>query len=511
MINTTQTADIVLIRGGSILSKGRVGSLTATLPLGLAYLAGYLRKHNYSVHLIDALSEDPMRLSSCEWGEIAGLSNEEVLNKITWNPKIIGFSCMFSNDWIYLKKLISKTKKKFPNVITVMGGEHASALAEYVLNYCEELDFVIRGEGEHSLLEFAEYHLKNSGEINEIPGLVYRKGNEVIANDYVRIKNISEIPNPAWDLLPVNNFLKYGIANNPRKGIRCMPILATRGCPYTCKFCSNPQMYGKSYKLREVDDVIQEISSYKMKYNINSFELHDLTFVTNRKWVLEFTSRLIKEDMNLHWDIPTTRSEAINKQVVRGLVNSGCSNICITPDSGSARVLKEIEKRVDLKKVNECIQEILSQKTINLRVNIVIGFPNERHLDIIKSILYGIRLGIMGVPSVLFYRFTPYPGSVYFDLVKERNMIPEYGDSFDEFLIDNVYNEIFNMVSYSKHVSSLWITIYMFSGYLFSSLAHFIVQPKYIYTFITRIANRDTKTNLEVLVMNLLIKLKMIK
>src|SRR5579883_1558944 len=301
---------IVLIRGGSVYSKGRIGCSSVLPPLGMAYLAAVLRRAGYEPSIIDGPGEDVNRLTPLSDFNLQGLTNEEIIQRIPKDVGIIGFSSMFSNEWINLKRLIALAKSRFPGAITVLGGEHASALPEYCLQSCPGLDYVISGEGEGPILEFADSILKGSGDVRAIGGLSYRAAGGIESNPKSpRIRDIDALPWPAWDLAPVENYLREGMANITAKGQRVMPLLASRGCPYECRFCSNPQIYGNRYYVRDVEDVVREIKSLKERFGITGFEFHDLTFITNKPWSKQLCRLMIKENLGLTWNIPTTRSE----------------------------------------------------------------------------------------------------------------------------------------------------------------------------------------------------------
>lgn len=501
-------AEITLIRGPVVLSSGRVGSVTASPPLGIAYVASYLLKHGKSADIIDAYGEDPLKKKPGENYYIYGLMNEEIAEKISADMKIAGFSCMFSNEWFYLKQLIAIIKKRFPYVTTVLGGEHATALAEYCLSSCSELDYVIMGEGERTFLSLAEFLLRRTERKEDIGGLAYRHpGGGIMINPRGgRIRDLNEVPWPAWHLVPVENYLKNGIAVISAAGSRIMPVLASRGCPYSCKFCSSNKMWGRSFIMRDYKDVVREIKYYKEIYGINGFELHDLTFIMNREWVINFAKELIDQEISLTWNVQATRSEAISEEVVNYLFESGCRNLTLTPDSGSERQLNDMNKKVDLKKITEKVR-LLLRKNIILKVNLVIGFPDERHRDIWKTILYGIKLSLLGTNNVLFYRFVPYPGSPYFELLQERKMFPDFRDDFDRFLITNIYNELSDIKSYSRYVSSFALRLYLFFGYIITQLSFLVFHPFHIFKMFRRIIKKQPQSQIEILMLNVIRKI----
>jgi len=492
---------VVLIKSASVYSPGRVGSVSNTPPVGLAYIAAVLKEAGIPLQVIDAFGENPDQITNMQEFIVQGLTNEQVNARISADAEIIGFSCMFSNEWYYLKRLITLVKEHFPNAMTVLGGEHATALAEYCLLSCNSLDCVICGEGEYALLKLAQTFQRNNSVLGQIPGAVYRDTDESIkrASLPARIEHLDALPLPAWELFPITNYLERGLATITKKGQRVIPILASRGCPYSCKFCSKTMMYGTRYFIRSVESVIREIDWLLQKYQITGFELQDLTFVTKKSWIKDFCAKLIDRKLNLIWNVPTTRSESIDEDVVALLRQSGCTNLCLTPDSGSPRMIAKINKKVDLDRVFKTVKCLLKGKII-LKVNLLIGFPEEKHADIWRSLWYGVKLAFQGVPSVLFYHFVPYPGSAYFTELLNKRKIPPLGEEFDRYLISNVYNELRVIKSYSDNISDRSLKIYLFTGYLTTQLVYFLFHPLEVYRMIGRIRKGIPQSQIEILV-----------
>lgn len=492
-----KTTDIVLIRGCFVYPPGRVAANSGVPPLGLAYLASYLRGNGFSsISIIDSFGEAPFNFASKNGFELYGLSNEETLALIPEEARILGFSCTFTKDWINLKHLICQAKQRFPNAITVLGGEHATALSQYSLDSCSGLDYVVRGEGEIPLLKLVEYILCKKGEITQIDGLVYRAPDGIIENPGIRNRFPDKIPWPAWDMVPFNNYLDNGLGIVSAKGNRTLPLLASRGCPYVCKFCSNEQMWGTLYRTRDPKDIVNELKDSIHRHKINRFELYDLTFIVNRKWFVEFARLLIAANLNLHWDLISTRAEAINEEVVDLLVRSGCTNICLAPDSGSEDQIEEMQKKVDLNQVSNCVKLIL-KSPMKLKINLIVGYPNESHWDIIQTIFYGIKLSALGASSVVFFKYAPYPGSYYFNQLKERKLIPDFGEEFDRFQVLSLNNEMLHVISFNKNISSPVLRLYWLTGFLFSYLAYLLLNPLEIPLVIRRVVSGMPQTALE--------------
>ena len=163
---------ITLCKPFVVFSKNSYSS-PVTLPLGLAYLGGVLEKAGYKTKIIDATGEKrPLLITRTvdKKYNLQGLTAEQIIEKIDPNTYIFGISLMFSQEWFLHRSLIEKIKKKYPKIIIVAGGEHASAIPEYILRDCPSIDYVIKGEGEFSMLEFS-HSLFYEKDVSNITGI----------------------------------------------------------------------------------------------------------------------------------------------------------------------------------------------------------------------------------------------------------------------------------------------------------------------------------------------------
>ena len=184
-----------------------------TPPLGLAYVAGSLREAGHHVQFIDAVGED----IECKhpYGDdcfIFGLTPEQTVDLIRPDVDIIGVAFGFSFEWPYGRDLTKLIRKKFPNVLMIGGGEHATAEPKQTLEE-SEIDVVILGEGEETAVDLASAVEKGKVSYEQIPGLAYLGDDKklLVTRGRGRIRNINEIPRPAWDLTPIENYLDRGL------------------------------------------------------------------------------------------------------------------------------------------------------------------------------------------------------------------------------------------------------------------------------------------------------------
>lgn len=489
---------VTLICPPNVVPDHSVLSVRAPTPAtSVPYLVASLKQAGHRVRTIDALGHGLKSFRRITGTDlyVRGLTAEEIVERIHPNTQIIGLSCMFSNEWMYVKRIIKMIRKRFPGTPIVVGGEHVTADLEYVLESCPEITCAVTGEGEETLLELVT-SLEKQQSLDDIGGLSYLEDGQLISNPArARIRKIDEIPWPDWDDIPLENYFEIGAGITTFKG-RIMPMLASRGCPYQCTFCSNPTMWGPRWISRDVSDVIAEMKHYIEKFQITHFEFHDLTAIVNRNWTLRFTEALIKENLGVTWSLPSgTRSEAMDLEVVTNLFKSGCKKISYAPESGSPDTLKRIKKKVDIDKMIQSMRWSI-QAGIIIRAHIIIGFPDQTLWEVWDSIKFTFRMAWIGVHDVSYYFFVPYPGSELFRSLKASGRIPDEMTAYENFLSDNIANNT-DVVSYSQHISNhqlKWISFLsmsMFYG------CQFIFRPYRAVETLMRFINKEPVTILD--------------
>ncbi|MCB0368479.1 MAG: B12-binding domain-containing radical SAM protein [Bdellovibrionales bacterium] len=480
-LKSSSGANTITLVRPSIIYSATAYSTPVTLPIGLAYIASLLRKYDYKVEILDCLGLDINQVvkSSCGRFKIQGASFSESLNKISPETDILGVSVMFSQEWLHIKKFIIQIKQNFPKVKIVVGGEHATALPEYCLRDCPEIDFVITGEGEQAFLALCSQLRKNIGYEN-IPGLAYLKENQFFQNQGKRIIEIDKIPWPAWDLLDLEPYFRPNFTMGISHG-RNMPILATRGCPYQCTFCSNVTMWTTKYIMRDPIDVVDEIEYNQKQFQANGIDFFDLTAIVKKGWIMEFTNELKRRNIKIPWSLPSgTRSEALDDEVLKNLKDTGMELLVYAPENGSNRILKEVKKKVNLKSM---IKSIISAKKHNLTVklNLVIGFPTEKRIDVFKTSLMMWKLAFYGVDDADLSIFSPYPGSELFQNLYNEKKIEKIDDSYFEDLLI-MYDFTF-FKSHCDNISGIELNIYRVFAMSIFYLISYLWWPKRILRF----------------------------
>jgi len=386
-----------------------------TPPLGIAYLAGSLRAGGFDVDVVDGLGEAlDERHPADNDCYLYGLHPDEVVARIPSTATIIGISASFSFEWPTCRDLIHRIRVRFPHALLVGGGEHITALPELSLEE-SELDVCVLGEGEEVLVNLVRSTALGDDGLAGILGICYKTSEGIILRNgsYGRIRNLDEIPLPAWDIIPIEEYLDRGMGFGVHRG-RSMPVLASRGCPFQCTFCSSPKMWTTRWIPRNPDLLLDELEYYQERYQITNFDFYDLTAIVKKSWILEFCHKIAQRNLKFTWQLPSgTRTEAIDQEVAKLLYASGCRNLSYSPESGSPSVLKRIKKKIDPESLLSSIQSSV-KSGLNVKVNLIIGFPDESYKEIFETMRFVYWLAWAGAHDLSIWVFSPYPGSEIF-------------------------------------------------------------------------------------------------
>lgn len=507
-LNSTDQNKVVLLRTPMVVPKWS-HAFSICPPLGMAYVAAALRQAGYGVRCIDSLGEAPFQKIICENNSNFinfGLSSEEIIQRLASEDfNMLFVSLMFSHDWPMTKGIIKLVKKSFPDTLLVCGGEHISACPEFCMKECPEIDICVLGEGEETGVDIVKTVAQKKS-FSDVKGIVFRSGGKITRNpNRARINKLEDIPRPSWDLFPLENYLKnsFGYGVNPG---RSMPMLVSRGCPYECTFCSSPQMWTTKWQAREVDWVLDEMQFYIDKYKAQNFDFYDLTTVVRKDWIVEFCQKLIKKNWNITWQMPAgTRSEALDDEALELMILSGQRNISYAPESGSITTLEKIKKKIKIDTMKKSLGSALS-KGMNVKLNLIMGFPNETNREIFQTLNFMKDAAVLGVHDVYVACFSPYPGSELFDQLHDNSQIAKMDDEY--FLNLTSYSDIRHSYSYSPHLSNRMLTFYRLGGMLIFYIISFTLHPKRIFRLFANVKNKKEESRLDMALIQLIGRFK---
>jgi radical SAM superfamily enzyme YgiQ (UPF0313 family) len=235
---------------------------------------------------------------------------------------------------------------------------------------------------------------------------------------------LDDLPYPDWESVSKNTN-----ASSLFGGGKSLPILATRGCPYSCfKYCVYPLQQGRKPRSRDVVKIVDELEYWYKKLNVKMFVFRDPVFSINKKHTIEFCEELIKRKLKIKYIIET-HLRILDDELIKILKQSGLKAVKVGVESGDEEVLKNAN-RFTIKK-DEQLSKIRKLEKNNILVSamFIIGFPTDDKNSIMKTINYAKKLN---TTFAQFSVWTPYPGTPVFKEYEDRIIAKNY-EEFDQY------------------------------------------------------------------------------
>lgn len=401
----------------------RFSSTSICLPLGLAYIAGAVEATGRELRLVDAIAEAPTTRQRYIKGYLVGLPVAEIAARIPADVGVVGISVIFTHEWPAAVKLIELIKRARPEVSIVLGGEHVTSMPEFCLA-TSQADQLVLGEGEATIVELLDA-LEAGRDLSEVAGLAWRDdaGRIVVNPRRDRREDIDAVPWPAWRHFDVDTYTKHRFIGGLDVNEITMPILATRGCPYQCTYCSSANMWTPRWIARDPKRVVDEIEHYVERYGARNFPFQDLTAILNREWIIEFCEEILARKLDIVWQLPTgTRAEAIDEEVARLLQQSGVVIASYAPESGSETTRKWVKKRMRMDRLMDSIRASIAAD-LNVTIAFVIGFPHDDASLIRENLAFLRTLAQMGVSDAPVFYYMALPGTELFHSLFDQGEI----------------------------------------------------------------------------------------
>jgi anaerobic magnesium-protoporphyrin IX monomethyl ester cyclase len=388
---------------------------TPIAPLGLAYIAGVLIKNGIEASIIDQFA------TKASDNEMLGLIKTE-------NPQVIGFSAM-TPTMPDIMRLVSRIRKEQRRIKIVLGNIHATCFPEEVLKD-DIADIVVRGEGEVTMLELCQ-RLGCGSDLKDLAGISFKSDGQITHNpDRELIEDLDSLPFPYWHLLNLDDYRDVPLVAINKA--RAFPIMASRGCPYRCYYCSQDKVYNR-VRYRNLEKVVDEMEYFSDKFEIKYFGFNDAYFPADEKTGLEFCNLIIKHKLHkkIKW-CTETRVDKVTARLLKAMKESGAHLIMYGIEVGNEKILRSLNKATTLEQARVALKEtrkagILSQGLF------ILGLPGETVATCEDSINFAKELDC---DIVKFNLAMPYPGSRFFDDYRKTNKIdrPEKFTSWFDWL-----------------------------------------------------------------------------
>ncbi len=351
-------------------------------PLGLAYIASFLksRKINFEIldfnidifNDIDIPLKQYWQMSYAEnWDDYSffnGMKDkfereiERCVNKIlSFDCDLIGFSVYAPNRFFSIE-IMQRIKRRSPQKIIVVGGRGAATSPERNIFPEGTVDYFFVGEGEEPLVSFIR-RLKNKQDVKDLPGIISFQNHSRSLNPYI-INDINNLPYPSYAEFNLN---KYREKN--------LPLLMSRGCIFHCAFCDDWRLMGK-YRSRRAEKIIEEIKHHLKQYGITKFYFNDPALNGNFEELERLCDLIIKNNLKITWIALAIPAKGMSLALLKKMHQAGCLTLNYGIESGSNRVLKLMGKLINTEVVERILKDT-RDAGINTQVNFIIGFPGE--------------------------------------------------------------------------------------------------------------------------------------
>ncbi len=367
------------------------------IPLGISYLVAVLEEKGYEVDVVD-----------CQVSRPTQKQLEDKFRRL--NPDIIGVT---SATVTYLPALdiLKAAKAALPNCITMIGGPHVTVLDERTFTESADVDIVVRGEGEQTMLELASLVSDgNLKSLSEVAGITFGKNGKVFRTpDRPFIQDIDSLPRPAHKHFDVT---RYKIS-----GKTYMPIITSRGCPFNCAFCLASKMCGRGFRARSPSKVVDELEWLRDTFGAGAFAFYDDTFTFDLNRAIAICDEMKARKFDMPWDC-RTRVDKVSKELLTKLRSTNCQLIHFGVESGSQQMLNTMRKGTTVEQNANAIK-LAKECDILVAISLVIGYPGETP-EMLQQTTDFIR---RTKPDYVYMcEAVPYPGTELYNYVKQLGL-----------------------------------------------------------------------------------------
>ncbi|MCK4670376.1 MAG: radical SAM protein [Nanoarchaeota archaeon] len=355
--------------------------LVTILPNGLRTIASFLK---------DCSLEN---LYNKNWDEI-----EELIKKS--KPDIVGISCFtFNRHTVF--KLASLVKKINPGTKVVLGGPFPTLMYNLILKKVKDIDYIVRGEGEVTFKELVDA-IENSKPVASVEGIVFCSGKKIIVTP-------DRKPMADLDIVPIS-------AKYPDRH-----IITSRGCPSACHFCSTPALWGRKVRFRSAKNVVDEIEMLVKRHKITTFTIEDDTFAVNKERVIDICKEIIKRELKVIWNC-MSRVNIIDEERLHWMKKAGCYAVSYGVESGSERILKNINKNISLTEIKNAAS-LARKHGIFVNFFLMVGNPGETEETIKETI---DMLKQTRPNMIITSHLQLYPGTKFYNDAVAKGQISDY-------------------------------------------------------------------------------------
>lgn len=399
-------------------------------PLGLGYISSYFKKIHPGIE-IDIFDANAMAIKICIKENKVDMPKlwQIVKDKIKeYSPDLVGISCLFHATAAAAHKTAAIVKEIDSNIYTIIGGNYAHTSYDEVLKDCN-IDFVCFGEGEIVLASLVK-GINQRTDLQTIKGTAYiNEMSEVVKTDYQElIRDVDSIPECNRSSFDIDFYSKQGRYFTSRfldrNTTRITTLIASRGCPHRCTFCSARLVWRGKIRYRNPSLVVDEMLHLKDKFGVNTFYFVDDNMLASRHDIIKLADEISQRIPGINWvSLGGMQISMLKDDVVHAIYDSGCKWFILPIESGNPKTLKKIQKPHTVEMVEKVIEAIRKFEDTWIAGNIITGFPFESKEDIEDSLNYAKTLDL---DWLYIFRLMPLPGTQIFQECLDAGYIQKY-------------------------------------------------------------------------------------
>jgi anaerobic magnesium-protoporphyrin IX monomethyl ester cyclase len=363
-------------------------------PMGLLQLAAVLESKGYRVSIIDA---NALKLQPRDVVPLLG--DTDVVGLTAMTPTI--------SRAIEIARYIKGARPEIP---LILGGSHATLLPGETLTAAPEIDVIVRGEGEETIVELLTA-LENKQSLGEIQGITYSENGKTVDNPLrSSMIELDSLPFLAYHLLHPGLYRPH-----PPHG-RALPfavMITSRGCPYKCAYCSKP-VFGKKFRAQSPERVVDEIAYLQEKRGIKELAFYDDVFTMDKKRAYAVAEEILKRGGKIIWSCET-RVNLVDRELLRHMKQAGCYSVSYGIESGSQEILDTIDKDITLEQVEEAVR-FTREAGLHVIGYFMVGSPGETPATIRQTVGLARKLKL---DFAQFSITTPFPGTKFYEMYLE--------------------------------------------------------------------------------------------
>ncbi|MFH1115524.1 MAG: radical SAM protein [Pseudomonadota bacterium] len=377
------------------------------VPLGILSLATVLKDDGFNVEILDVNAV----CSDATYREVP----EAIVAR---RPDIVGFST-WCNYYLDLTKFAGIVRELLPNTKILFGGVQATHTDRETVQAFPQIDVVARGECDHTISDIVR-SIHDPDKLRTVSGVTFmHHGNVVRTPDQGPVSDLDSLPLPDYGLIPSMDRIE-------RVGVD-----VGRGCPFKCGYCVTNSMGQGRFRQRSVANVIRLIKDVVQNYGKDYLRVeHDL-LTLNRKWLMNFCNAIRAENLDIRWEC-FSRIDTIDGEMVECMAEAGCRYIYFGIETGSPRMQKLLNKRLNLERAPAVIRKVCEEGIVS-GSGFIIGFPQEEMSDLRQTMRLMLEIyfsGERGFSDIFVWLLVPFPGSPLFREYGDRLALDSHTSNF---------------------------------------------------------------------------------